>query len=262
MDAGIIRKLIYFFLAVIFASLFLMLVNQLGANRSPAPDLRTSGLAERALFEARKSMEQREAARPAFRNPVSTADVKGEGAIMIVGDRSFSGVAEAPKSVIATLTDMAEDRRRKVQPISLTDADLDKKVSVPSSGPKAAAKPVASAVPGMGEEAMGSLTLITAPVSFKVFKDSSSWTAFTSSHKGKFPEVDFATRQAVILVSNSDLPSGIFVITGISSANGETVVSYRVDPLRMSAESANPEFDLYAASAIPRGRPVKLKQVP
>ena len=50
-------------------------------------------------------------------------------------------------------------------------------------------------MPELGESGrarMGVLNMIRAPVDFEIFKTSESWSAFASTHKGRFPAADFS----------------------------------------------------------------------
>lgn len=184
---------------------------------------------------------------------------------MLVKSADFGGVSEEPQGVMSMLTGLSGSNRRKVTPVHLTDASLRKKVMIDGSGkPPAPLNP--SAVYRLGESTsqlrMGEKTMITAPVDYQLFKSSETWSAFASSHKGRFPAADFSREQMLILVSVSDLPSGIFKVAGVNRSAKETVVSYRVDPLAMAAETGAKEKDFYSAVPVPRTLPVRLEQVP
>ncbi|HOW90408.1 MAG TPA: hypothetical protein PL037_08995, partial [Elusimicrobiales bacterium] len=160
---------------------------------------------------------------------------------------------------------MSGANRRKAAPVLLTEKDMFKKVTVARIGkPEAPLTP--SSVPGLGQSSAaaggGGVIMVTAPVDYQIFRSSASWNAFTASHKGHFPGIDFSKEQMLILVSVSDLPSGIFKIKSVQRSGKETVVRYWVDPLAMSAENEIKEHDFYSAAAVPRGLDVRLEQVP
>ena len=165
--------------------------------------------------------------------------------------------------MIDMLTDMSGSNKKKNPPVYLTDKDLDKKRVVERSGGTAAPRGV-SVVPELGSivPVAGGGAMLSAPVDYKVFRDSQTWLAFASTHKGRFPPVDFSREAMLILVSVSDLPSGIFKIDGLKKSAKETVVLYRVDPLAMAAGSGPDERNLYSAAAIPKGVDVSLAQIP
>jgi hypothetical protein len=183
---------------------------------------------------------------------------------MLVKSGEFEGVAEDPQSIMDTLAEMSGANKYKIAPVHLTDADLRKKLLLTS--PEKLRPLNSSAVLRPGESAAplhaGGKSLITAPVDFQLFKSSETWQAFTDSHKGRFPAADFSREQMLILVSVSELPSGIFKVAGVKKTAREAVVSYRVDPLAMSAETGAKEKDFYSAAAVPKDLAVRLEQIP
>jgi len=260
MNVKTIKLLIAFFAGLILLFLAFMVLNH---SDSPvpaqAPGFSATAAAQRILAEAAAGV--RENTPPSYRAGLSTESISSEGAIMLVKSGEFEGVAEDPQSMLDTLSEMSGSGRKKISPVSLTDKDLDRVVAVAGSGFPAGA-PGVSAVPELGSSGMGAKTMITAPVDYQFFTSSETWSAFASSHKGHFPEADFSKERMVILVSVSELPSGIFKIAGVNKTAKEAVVLYRVDPLAMSAESGAKEQDFYAAAAIPKKLDVRLEQVP
>jgi len=262
MDLKTIRFLIYFFLAVIAAFAFLIFINALG-NRAPAgAHTSASALAQSALAAARFNSFRRETfPAPAVHN-FSSASVRAEGAIMIVRERNFQGVAESPKSTMDMLNEMSGANKRKTQPIAIKDGDLDKKMAPIGEPPKI---PVltGSSVPGLGAPPHGGPGMITAPVDYKLFTSSETWSAFADSHKCNSVKADFLKENVLILVSLSDFPSGIFKITALKKGEKELIVRYRVDALAMSAASETGAQQAYSSAIVPKSeRRVRLEQVP
>jgi len=264
MSIKIIKLLIAFFLGLICLFTGLIALNYYD-SRLPVPAFSASATAQRILAEAADSANTREKAPLPYRTGLSTDSVRAEGAIMLVKNGEFSGVAEDPQSMMDKLTEMSGSNKKRIPPIHLTDKDLAKKVVVSlSEGVEPQLN--RSAVPGLGDTSLGGragvMPIITAPVDYQLFTSSQTWRAFSSSHKGHFPTADFLKDHILILVSVSDLPSGIFKIAGVKRMPRETVVLYRVDPLAMSAENAVKEHDFYSAASVPAGRDIRLEQVP
>ena len=228
---------------------------------SPAAGFSAGAQAERILAEARVSANTKENVPVSYRTGLTTDSVRSEGAIMIVKNKEFEGISEDPQGMMDMLTDMSGSNKKKNPPVYLTDKDLDKKIVVELSG-KPGAPLSASVVPEMGKSSSGGKAMISAPVDYKVFKDSETWQAFASTHKGRFPQADFSREAMLILVSVSDLPSGIFKIDSLRKSAKETAVLYRVDPLAMAAGSGANEQNFYSAVAVPKTIDIKLEQIP
>ena len=262
MNLKTIKLLSGLFLAILCVFLGLMALGRHDAGK-PITEFSARAQAERILAEARASSNMRENAPVSYRTGLTTESVRSEGAIMMVKNEEFDGVAEDPQSMMDMLTDMSGSNKKKNPPVYLTDKDLDKKITVERSG-KPEARLSASAVPGLGESASvkGGKAMISAPVDYKVFRDSETWRAFASTHKGHFPAIDFSREEMLILVSVSDLPSGIFKIDSLKRSAKETVVFYRVDPLAMAADNGAKEQNFYSAIALPKTAAVKLEQIP
>jgi hypothetical protein len=171
-------------------------------------------VAQQAMAAARAGGVPRASMIPAARQGLSTAAVTSNGAIQLVKDKDFSGVAEKPKDMMAMLS---------------------------------------------GQEGV---TLLAAPVDYKVFKSSETWWTFANARKLKPAPHDFGAFDLVILVSLSDFPSGIFSVAGVEPGRKETLVKYRVNPLAMAAGTDPGNRDSYASAPVPKGRPVRLQQVP
>ena len=261
MNLKTIKLLIGIFLGVLCVFLALMVLGRYDAGNS-GTEVGAGAKAEKMLAEARASGDTKEKAPVFYRTGLTTESFRSEGIMMIVKDGAFEGVAEAPRGVMEMLTDMSGSNKKKPPTVYLTDADLTKKIIVGPGKPEAPLS--ASVVPGMGKSA--SVTegkaMISAPVDYKVFRDSETWKAFESTHKGPFPPCDFSREEMLILVSVSDLPSVIFKIDGLKRSAKETVVLYRVDPLAMAAANGTKELNSYSAVAIPKAIDVELKQIP
>lgn len=272
MDGRVMRSLIYFFGGLVVIFTLLILVNYIGSFTGSPSDLPGQGeagkpesaeaMAQQALAAARAGGGGHASMIPVSRQGLSTAAINSGDAIMLVKDRNFSGVAEKPKDMLALLGDMAGGRK-KPAPIQLSDSDLDKKIRNLGGTPEKGTSLKKSSMPelgrGAGEEGV---TLLTAPVDYKIFKSSETWWTFANSRKLKPAAHDFSSADLLILVSLSDFPSGIFSVAGVESGKKETVVKYRVNPLAMSADTPEALRGAYACTPVPKSRPVRLQQVP
>ncbi|MBI4801267.1 MAG: hypothetical protein HY796_01970 [Elusimicrobia bacterium] len=281
MNSKNIKIIIALFFAIIVMSLIMTAVNYFYSPdpAGPPPDS-PSAAAEKLLAQARAGASSRETALPSYRTGLSTGSMKLQGGIMLVKNSDFNGVAENPQDLLAALNEMAGGDKNKPAPIRLTENDLKKKIVV-SAPDKTEQVPGAYAMPELGESAytrMGVMNMIKAPVDFEVFKTSQTWSVFAASHKWhstvevkggghrlgpEFSRINFQQESVVVLVSMSDLPNGIFKITGVKTTAGNILVQYRVDSLAISSESKTKEYNFYSAAIIPKkSLPVKLEQVP
>lgn len=262
MDHRTIRALIWFFSGVILLFVLLMAVNFLGSRfgehedvpERPRP-LTPGEMAQRTIDAARNS-----GGLPAPRTNFSSAPFSS-GGVMLVKDGEFNGVAEKPKSVMDMLSELGGGDKRKPAPIKLKDEDLDKKITV---GGQIKPPPVkASVTPDQGRGAgLEGQTMLTAPVDYKVFKSSETWWTFAAARKQKAGPHDFSKADLLILISVSDFPNGIFTVDSVEAGKKETVVRYRVNPMGMASETPAAQRDAYASAPVPKGKPVRLEQVP
>ena len=273
MDARAIRALIYMFSGLIVIFFLLMLANYIGSfsgarlgedgeeisEEKQDPEV----MAQQAMAAARAGGVPRASMIPSSRQGLSTAAVTSEGAIQLVKEKDFDGVAEKPKDMMAMLNDMAGGDRRKPAPVRLSDADLDRKLR-DLGGKRPGEQGVkTSSMPELGRgSGQEGVTLLAAPVDYKVFRSSETWWAFANSRKLKPEPHDFGAFDLVILVSLSDFPSGIFSVAGVEPGRKETLVKYRVNPLAMAAGADPGGREAYASAPVPKGRPVRLQQVP
>jgi hypothetical protein len=285
MDPRILRGLIYGFVGLIIVFALLMAVNYIGSfagSRAfmPGQEERpgaAEAAAQEALAAARQGGMPRGSMLPVPRQGLSTSSVRADGGIMLVKEAQFSGVAEEPKGLMETLSEMSGGDKRKPAPVKLKDSDLDKKINIggdPGKEPRVAG----AAMPELGRRpGQEGVTLLSAPVDYKIFKSSNTWAAFTASRKcraepgaaaglkpapSSFASPDFSKDLVVVLVSLSDMPNGIFKIVKVEKAGKEVVVSYRVDPLAMAASAETDQHDFYSGAVIPGGLKVRLSQVP
>ncbi len=288
MDTRLVRTLIYIFTGLIAVFTLLILLNYAGSfmgrpSEMPGQEEKEEepGSAEAAARAALAAAQQGGGARasmvPGYRQGLSTSSVRSEGAISLVKDSNFAGVAEKPKGMMETLEELSGGNRRKPAPIALKDSDLDKKISVPGD-PGKEPRLAGQAMPELGRRpGQEGVTLLTAPVDFKVFKSSETWWAFTATRKcrssaaapsgfkpqpSSFSAPDFSRDSVVVLVSLSELPNGIFSIVKVEKAGKEAVISYRVDPMAMAAGAETDRHDFYTGAVVPAGLKVRLAQVP
>jgi hypothetical protein len=87
-------------------------------------------VAEKILFEYKKSVENEQDFGRKLKFIESSAPVYTHGAISIVKDSGFEGVNERPKSMMQKLRDMAKNKKRKFDPIELNEKDFQKKIFI------------------------------------------------------------------------------------------------------------------------------------
>jgi hypothetical protein len=219
-------------------------------------------IAERIRFESKKSIEHAQDFGRRLKFDETPESVYSHGAISIVKNPDFEGVNEKPKSMMQKMREMAKSRKSKIAPIHLEAKDFKKKIFISTDVMKQSVK--SSSVPGLNEdETVSKITMISAPVDYKLFQNNETWKAFTSSHQGKFPDINFATENAVILVSLSDFPSGIFKIENVIKKSKEIIIKYKVNPLIMAVGNKPDTHNYYTAFAISKADlPIRLIQIP
>lgn len=263
MDAKLLRGLIYLFLGLIALILLLLLVNFIGARLRPLPpEEKRDNVADSYLQgrytspQVRPKIQPDPEELPSARSGLSPA---AAGTMMVVKNKSFSGVAEKPRDPLAELQKKSEERN-KPAPISIKD--LSGAVVSPSSLNKTA--PVSGGeVPELGRgEAMEGVTLVKAEVGYKLFKSREIWLPFSEARSIKDAAADFKTEDMLILVPGGEYPAGIFSVESVEKGAAETTVKYRVNPLAMAAGAEDAVRDRYAFSPVPKNKKIKLLQVP
>lgn len=289
MDAKLARTLIFLFSGLIAVFTLLILLNYAGSllgSRAEMPGQEETSSeepgsaqaqAQAALAAAKQGVVPRGSMVPGYRQGLSTDSVKTQGAISLVKDGNFAGVAEKPKGMMETLEELGGGDRRKPAPIALKDSDLDKKIQ-PVGDPGKEPRLAGQAMPELGRRpGQEGVTLLKAPVDYKVFKSSETWWTFAATRKcrstaepaagfktplSSFAAPDFSRDAVLVLVSVSELPNGIFRIVKVEKAGKEAVVSYRVDPMAMAAGAESDQHDFYSGAVVPAGLKVRLAQVP
>ena len=263
MKRNTLKYCIFGFAGIICLALVFMFTRSSREEKQSYHGQQAAKIAEKIRFESKKNMENERDFGRRLKFTETSAPVYSHGAISIVKDSDFEGVNEKPKTMMQKLQAMAEAKKSKFDPIQLNDKDLKKKIFISTEVLNQSVK--SSKVPGLGEDEQGDskITMIKAPVDYKLFKDSKTWGAFTSSHKGNFPDIDFSRENVVILVSLSDFPSGIFKITDVIKETKEIIIKYRVNPLIMAVGNKPDIHKHYTASSISKADlPILLVQVP
>ena len=273
MDVKFMRTLLIALTGLVAVFAFLILVNYIGSysgNRLEMPGQEEGGgklpvsdeLSRQAMSASRYGGGPRSSMIPAARQGLSTAAVNSQGAIMVVRDKDFGGVAEAPKDMMSILSELGGSKK-KPAPIRLKESDLDGEIKQLGGGPDKEPRLKGAAMPEMGRGAgQEGVTLLSAPVDYKIFKSSETWWTFANSRKLPPQARDFSAYDLLILVSLSDFPSRIFSITGLERGKKEVVVNYRVDPLAMASGLPPGQEDAYTSAPVPKGAQIRLHQVP
>lgn len=223
------------------------------------PDQNRERQAENLLFNAQKAMEAKMSERPMPEEDLTDKETYDRGAIKIVKNSEFRDVVDKPKSQMEILNEMAERKDKTM--ISLEEKDLDKKINL-YAGMKTSEKIQVSRVPEPGDDLADSKkTMITAPVEFKLFKTEPVWREFAKTHKIRPFTPDFSRSYALILVSTSELPNGIFKTESVEASKDQVTVLYRVDPLEMAAGNEEGTQHHYSAINVPKTENIKLRQI-
>ncbi|GAB4029392.1 MAG: hypothetical protein Fur0012_03690 [Elusimicrobiota bacterium] len=210
------------------------------------------------LNKMRQKQEDLKNQRPMPQAQTEKRETFETDSIKLIKDKNFSEVAEKPKSPMQRLIEMAQGKDRN--PIYLSEQDLNKKINL-YDRVSSEEKLRPSEVPPPGEEPKTRISRISAPVTYKVFHDENSWKEFLKDHKVRGIKADFSKNDVLILVSNSDLPNGIFLVDSFKSEKGIATVYYRVNPLEMSSSSESKAQNHYSAINIPKRSEVKLEQI-
>lgn len=264
MDAKILRTLIYLFLGLIALFFVLMLVNLGGAWLRPAPPEQKRDNVADSYMQGhltnpviKQNIPPDPAALPSDRSGLSPA---AAGAMMVVKNKNFGGVAERQKDPMTELRERTEERS-KPAPIALKGPSA--KVFSPSMENRGEVAPSGGAVPELGRgAAQEGVTLIKVEVKQKLFGSADLWKPFCAAHGIKGPAPDFSASDMLILVPGGDYPAGILSVESVEKGPKETLVKYRVNPLAMAAGSEEELRERYASVPVPKKKTVRLLQVP
>ena len=178
---------------------------------------------------------------------------------MLVKMKDFKGVAVKRKNPMQMLNEMASPAKPSV---SFKEDVSDGKILIQSAEDMPVKLDCSQGVPepGMPLERSG-ITLITAPVDYKIFSSESVWKSFADAYGIKLNN-DFKKNSVVVLVSMSDFPNGIFSIKEVKTEKDTAEVLYSVNPLLMSSGIDADMRRQYAFAQIPAGtKKVVLRQV-
>lgn len=253
------KKILYFSLAIFIALIAAYKLLMRGYFIDEIYELESENVQEQTFLNKMKQKEQDlKNLRPMPTNYFEGKETFETQAIKIVKDKDFSQVAEKPKSPMQQLLEMAKGKDKS--PIYLSENDLNKKINLYEKI-LTSEKLEPSKVPLPGEQQQTKLTRISAPVIYKVFKNENEWEIFLKDHKVREIKTDFSKNDVLILVSNSELPNGIFLADSFKKDKNTVTVYYRVDPLQMSSKSENKTQFHYSALNIPKNCQVKLEQI-
>ena len=101
------------------------------------------------------------------------------------------------------------------------------------------------------------ISLIAAPVTYFLIKNTDEYKAFKKRARGGYPEVDFNKQALIVLESDSNLPDNVFELVTSEEKDGVLEVTYRVNVFRLD-KKINSHTVLPIAKT---QKPVELKQV-
>lgn len=213
---------------------------------------------ETFLNKMRQRQEELKNQRPMPKTNIDRKETFETESIKIIKEKDFMEVAEKPKSPMQKLIEMAQGKNKTS--VYIDEKDLNKKINLYEKV-SADQKLQAAEVPQPGEEAKSRLTRISAPVTYKIFKEENSWKEFLKTHKVREIKTDFSKNDVLILVSNSELPNGIFIADSVKTMKDISIVYYKVNPLEMSTMSETKMQHHFSAINIPKKTNVKLEQI-
>lgn len=178
---------------------------------------------------------------------------------MLVKMKDFKGVAVKRKNPVQMLNELSSPAKPSV---TFREDVSDGKILLQPSGEMPVKLDYSEGVPepGMPLEKSG-ITLITAPVDYKIFSSGSVWKTFADTYGIKL-ENDFKKNSVVVLVSMSEFPHGIFSIKDVKTEKNNVEILYSVNPLLMSSGIDADMRRQYAYAQIPAGtKKITLRQV-
>lgn len=245
---------------ILFALMIVLMLITFYIEKKYSPSVTTipfeSDYAQSSIMMAKKSVDDAKGRMFFKGEKPKDGRVFETEAIKLVKEKNFDDVAEKPKDPFTQLAEMARTKNRTF--VNLKETDLNKKVFV-SSGSFDDMKIKEYDV----MSSSSNLSMIYAPCDFMVFKTSSSWKHFSDTYKIRESiDVDFSKENAVVILSKSDLPPGIFKIAGVSYEGDEAFIDYRVDVFEMADNNKDAMTNFYSAVAVSKkAKSIKLRQI-
>ncbi|MGB2579734.1 hypothetical protein AAIR98_001653 [Elusimicrobium simillimum] len=141
---------------------------------------------------------------------------------------NFDGVAEKNKSLMEMIAENEEDRR--LRPVYIESLEMTPVPQTPLLNDEQSESAVVAEMPGDEELAQTrSVSMLTAPVDYKIIRTTAEYNKFKTAAKGKYPAVDFNKNAIVVLESKSNLPDNIFEITESRKEDGKDIIDFRVN---------------------------------
>lgn len=185
---------------------------------------------------------------------ISDKDIFSTPAMKIIKDKEIDEIAEKQQDPFTEMAELAKSRRKTY--VMLDEKDLNKKINLSSRSIDDMRIQEYKGGSSLGYQA------IYAPCDYIVFKSSSSWETFKQTHRVR--EVllpDFSKENVVVIVSKSELPSGIFRIKKVSVEKKISYVDYYVDVFEMSEDNPEAKPNSYSAAIVPKDTVIKLRQL-
>jgi|YNPMSStandDraft_1061717.scaffolds.fasta_scaffold01504_11 hypothetical protein len=257
------RKKLIYLLSIVIAVIVGLVYYYLDTKyfkRSVEIPKREVDYALEAKLKAQQSIDSMKTMYPMKEIDKSKIRVFETQAIKLVKDSRFQEVSEKPVDPFTQLAEMAKSKKKVY--VNLSEKDLDKKINLYDKIDKSEKIKTVN-VPPMGENYGSSITPVYAPCKWQVFKSSSSWASFIEHHMVREkPEVDFSKNYLLTIVSDSELPPGIFKIDSYELFGDVLRIKYRVDIFELAEENKNAKRNFYSIIKIPKNyKSIELIQI-
>ncbi len=255
MKLNISRKTFIIFFGLMIVLMFVSFYIEKKYSPSYAPPHIDMDYAKTNIMMAKKSIEEAKGRINFSGKRPQSAEVFDTESIKLIKEKGFKEISEKPQDPLTKLAELARTKNRTF--VNLKEEDLNKKIS-PNSTSIDNFKVVEYNV----LSSSSNISPIYAPSDYIVFKTSSSWKAFTETHKiREAVDVDFSKDNVVVIISKSDLPPGIFKITGVFTEGDTAYIEYRVDALEMAEDNPDAKTNFYSAVRVSKKfKNIKLRQ--
>ncbi len=255
MKLNISKKTFILLFALMIALMFVSFYIEKKYSPSYTPPHIDMDYARTNIMMAKKSVEEAKGRMSFSGAKPQSAEVFDTEAIKIIKERKFEEVSEKPQDPFTKLAELARTKNRTF--VNLKEGDLNKKIS-----------PNATSIDNLKVKeydvlsSSSSISPIYAPCDYIVFKTSSSWKSFVETHKVRDTvDADFSKDNVVVITSKSELPPGIFRITGVWADGDTAYIEYRVDVLEMAEDNPDAKTNFYSAAKVSKKfKNIRLKQ--
>ncbi|ACC98691.1 hypothetical protein Emin_1139 [Elusimicrobium minutum Pei191] len=156
--------------------------------------------------------------------------IRADSTLSAFEGTGIAGVAQKEKSIFDVVEEGEKNRGKNpitLPSLKVVTVEMDSSMPDPDTMPETIL-PIKEDAELAQER---SITMLTAPVDYKIISTAAEYAAFKKTAKGKYPSVDFNKQSVVILESKSNLPDNIFEIAEVRAEGGKDIVDFRVNIL-------------------------------